>query len=458
MNLRTPLIALAASAITAASLTGCGEDGTIGSSLLDDQVQIVVDSSFTITGKSVAVNSVRPGTMTELIGKIEIPNYGVLSSSVVAQFLPSVELDTTNYSADNVDSVKLNFRYLPGSFIGDSVVPMRVTVYPLTQQLPSMIGSDFDPAGYYNPNDKLGSVVYAPSTLDDSISASQTTRTMAVKLPNEFGKTLFNKFEANPANFASGPIFTQNVFPGIYVESTYGSGRVMKIARTTVTVHLSKITKKDTIIDTTHAEHEYLCVSPEVINNNNIKVEYAQSLIDKIEAGSTMLVAPAGYNVDVRFPAPEIISTYRNNSGKLALLNSVTMEIPADTIATNKKAVAPTYVLMVLKKDMNDFFANKQIPDNKTSFYATYSSTTGYSFSGMGSFVKDLMEKDELKEEDYTFTLVPVNITFEQNVSSYYSTSYEVSDVQPLVESPAVAELRLDKAKIKLTYSKQTNL
>lgn len=461
MKSRISLFVLAAAGAACASLSGCGEDGSIGSSLLEDQVQIVVDSSFTISGSSEQVRSIRPRTLTELLGNVTIPGYGTISSSVVAQFLPAVALDTATFTADNVDSIFMNFRYVPGSFIGDSIVPMGVTVYPLTRQLPSDIDSDFSPEGYFSSSDVLGSTVYTASTLDNDSLAKLTTRTVAVKLPVEFGRKLYKAFEDNPDDYAGGAIFTSKVFPGFYARSTFGSGRLLRATRTSMTMHLRAIKenastgKKDTV----NSVQEYYAVAPEVINNNNLSVTLDPALTDRINTGSALLVAPLGYESRLRFPAPEIMAAYRNHGSSLAVLNSVTMSIPVDSVVESKMVGIPPYVLLVLSKDRDDFFSGNKLPDNKTSFYASYDQSSGsYSFTALGTYINELLEREEeIKEEDYTFSLVPVMVNFELDMTSY-SQRYIVSEVIPYIEGPVAAELDLENAKIKLTYSKQIQL
>ncbi len=459
MNPRKSILAIAAG-VACAAISSCGDEGTIGSSLLEDQVQIIVDSTFTVSGQSVPVKNIRPRTLTELLGVVNIPEFGTIRSSIVAQFMPSVALDTAIYTADDVDSIFLNFRYIPGSFIGDSIVPMGLTVYPLTRQLPSDLASDFDPSGYYSPTDVLGTTIYTASTLDNDSLAALSTRTVAVKLPVEFGRRLYRAFEDNPSDYANGDVFTRNVFPGIYVNSSFGSGRLLIASRTSMTMHLHKtIETSSGPKDTLAVEQEYYTVAPEVINNNNLSIEFAPSLLEKINGGKAMLVAPAGYDSRLRFPAPEVIASFRNHGTSLAVLNAVTMFIPADSIAHGTKISIPPYVLMVLEKERDEFFSQNMIPDNKTSFYAAYDSATGgYSFSALATYINNLMNSsEELKEEDYTFVLVPVKINFEQDMTSY-SQRYIVSEVLPYIDGPAAAELDLGNAKVKLTYSKQIQL
>ncbi len=459
MNPRKSILAIAAG-VACAAISSCGDEGTIGSSLLEDQVQIIVDSTFTVSGQSVPVKNIRPRTLTELLGVVNIPEFGTIRSSIVAQFMPSVALDTAIYTADDVDSIFLNFRYIPGSFIGDSIVPMGLTVYPLTRQLPSDLASDFDPSGYYSPTDVLGTTIYTASTLDNDSLAALSTRTVAVKLPVEFGRRLYRAFEDNPSDYANGDVFTRNVFPGIYVNSSFGSGRLLIASRTSMTVHLHKtIETSSGSKDTLAVEQEYYTVAPEVINNNNLSIEFAPSLLEKINGGKAMLVAPAGYDSRLRFPASEVIASFRNHGTSLAVLNAVTMFIPADSIAHGTKISIPPYVLMVPEKERDKFFSQNMIPDNKTSFYAAYDSATGgYSFSALATYINNLMNSsEELKEEDYTFVLVPVKINFEQDMTSY-SQRYIVSEVLPYIDGPAAAELDLGNAKVKLTYSKQIQL
>lgn len=461
MKVRTLATGMLAGAFAMFIAASCGDEGTIGSSLLEDEVQIVVDSSFTVSGQSVPMGVVQPRTLTELVGAVCIPNYGTISSNVVAQFVPAVALDTANFTAADIDSAFINFRYYPGGFIGDSIVPMGITVYPLTKQLPADVDTDFDPTGFYNPANVLASGIYSPSTLDDAKSAALATRTVALKLPIEFARNLFDAFVENPANYQSGAVFTRNVFPGFFATTTFGSGRLMHFERASVTMNFTQYTQNTTTnkTDTAVVEQEYYAVAPEVINNNNITVDLDPQLLARINAGEAMMVAPAGYNARLRFPAPEVMAAYRAHGGLMAVLNTVSLEIPADTIATGGMAEVPTYALLVLEKDLEDFFSQNKLPDNKTSFYAAYDSSTGkYTFSALATYVENLLQSESAPtEEDYTFCLVPVTVNFEQDMTSY-TTRYIVSEVIPYIDGPSVAVLDLAKAKVRLTYSKQVSL
>ncbi len=165
------ILPLVAAAMTI-SFCACEDNASsIGSSLTGDNVEIIIDSSFTISGTTHRVNAIRPKTTEQLIGSITIPGYGTLASEVVTQFLPSTLLDTANYTAANIDSICLTMSYLPTDFIGDSVAPLGVAAYPLTKLLPNDIASDFNPEGYYSTT-MLGSKIYNASTIDDATTAA----------------------------------------------------------------------------------------------------------------------------------------------------------------------------------------------------------------------------------------------------------------------------------------------
>ena len=115
--------------------TACDDStSTIGSTLTGQNVEIKIDSSYQVSGHTVRVARIRPKTTEQLIGCIDIPAYGSLRTSNVMQFLPSTALDTANFTSENVDSLILTLRYGRGAFLGDSVAPMGISVYPLTDK------------------------------------------------------------------------------------------------------------------------------------------------------------------------------------------------------------------------------------------------------------------------------------------------------------------------------------
>jgi hypothetical protein len=194
--------------------------------------------------------------------------------------------------------------------------------------------------------------------------------------------------------------------------------------------------------------------APEVVSNTNINFKMAQGLDDLANAGHALIVTPAGRDVEITFPIKDVINSYRSQSGNLAVLNSLEFSVPADSIANGRGIEVPTTLLMVLSKNKEQFFADNDLPDDVLSFYGTYSSTDNeYVFDNMRSYMLEMMELgNDLTEEDYTFTLTPVTLITE---SSSYTTSTTTSGIAPTMSLPSMVDLKLDEAKIKLTFSRQ---
>ena len=177
-----------------------------------------------------------------------------------------------------------------------------------------------------------------------------------------------------------------------------------------------------------------------------------------ITSGDNLLVAPAGTEVELEFPLDAVLSSYRRGAGSLSVLNNVSCEIPAEEIANDYGIEVPQQVLMVLKNKKKEFFEKNKIADSKTSFMATYNSARkSYIFSEMRQYILDMLAKSAVTSDDWTFIITPVNVETETTSSSYYSsgTTY-ITNVSPYVTKPAMVKLNLEKAKIKLTYSKQS--
>lgn len=456
------MLAIPAVAIIA-SLAACNDSSTIGSSIVQDRVQVIVDSAFTVTGRSVSTEKVQSRTVSQLIGLIDAPGYGKLSSDVVMQFMPSSQLDTNLTKASDIDSLVMYMYMSTGEYVGDSIVPMGFDVYRLTKNLPSPIYSNFDPEGYYDATQPLATKIYNISNESLKLGGDTVYATgveLSVKLPRTLAVELFDAYKTHPEYYQSPSAFVNNVFKGLYVKNSFGSGRLMRTTTTLMSMYYHYYDQEND--STIYGSGNYFAVTPEVISNNDIAFQISPALQQRIDAGSQIVAAPVGMELTIKFPAVEIMNSYKSSNSSLSVLNTVSFAIPASVISNEFKFGVPNYLLMVLAKDREEFFAKNQLPDNKTSFYATYDSNTGqYTFGDMRDYINLLLEKSSVSEEDYTFNLVPVMATFESNSNSsyyyYYGTQQQtLATITPYMSAPVMSELFLDKAKIKLTYSTQS--
>ena len=173
-----------------------------------------------------------------------------------------------------------------------------------------------------------------------------------------------------------------------------------------------------------------------------------------IQNGDNILVAPTGTNVEISFPTQDIIEKYVKNKGSLSVINSLTFEIPVAKIPNKYNITPPPYVLLIKKSDVDSFFANSQVTDNESSFYAAYNKEkNSYQFSDMRSYIVNMISKGDIEPEDFEFVIIPVSVNTENTTST---SAIYLKDIVPYIETPAMAKLLLDKAKIKFTYSTQT--
>lgn len=466
---------LAVGALAMLPVVSCEDSSSAGASLVQDEVEIVMDSAFTVSGRPVSNDLVQSRTILQLLGSIKAGGYGTFSSDIVCQYMPAANIDTFGVKADYIDSVKLELCMYQSAFAGDSTVPMGLKVYMLNKQLPSPIYSDFDPSGYYDASSPLGGATYS-ALLDGAEIATDANgvlyKSIYVDLPREIGLKLYDLFLNSPQTLQSPQAFAK-WFPGLYIANSFGSGRVTRINSNRINVYyhsVHKITDETNPRDTTlYHVSSYMGVTPEVISNNNISYTMSDDLKTMAQDGETILVGPTGYDVEFTFPAQDILDKYYSQSGSLAVINALNFSIPVKTIDNDYGLLPPPYILMVKKSQKDKFFATTQINDNLSSFYATYdSSTQSYSFSSMRDYIIDLVKKGEVTSDDVEFVICPVQVSFYSNASSsslygyyygyygYNTTSMQVSTITPYVTEPVMTILDLDNAKIDFTFSKQT--
>ena len=298
-------------------LSSCGdENSAIGSSIVDTNIEIVVDSSFQelITVESVPNDSVVGRTITQLIGRISIPGYGRLETDFLTQFMPAANFDTVG--VNKLDSLILYLSYNTESFTGDSLAPMQLSVYPLDKRLESPVYSGIDPAEYYNAQAApvaLTSYNASFLGLPDSL-IELGYKMIRVKLPDEMADRFYQKYKEDPTVFSSPSRFTQ-YFPGFYVKTSYGSGCVVNVQNTVMNLHYTKTTVINDKDSTYNSTQTLMAVTPEITTGNHIKLEIDAEIKNEISSGKVYLQAPAGLNVLIHFPTRKIIETFEDAVG-----------------------------------------------------------------------------------------------------------------------------------------------
>jgi len=67
-NKRKSLVIGTVATLMASSMIGCNESSVIGESIVQDNVEVVIDSAFSVTGHTAENGAVLSRTITQLIG------------------------------------------------------------------------------------------------------------------------------------------------------------------------------------------------------------------------------------------------------------------------------------------------------------------------------------------------------------------------------------------------------
>lgn len=447
-------------------LVSCQDDvSVIGNSVAKGEVVISIDSvGFKLNGRSVAAPVIDARSTTNMLGRLSLPEYGDLRCSYVSRLMSVPELTIPDsITVDSINHFKMVLEIPRGQITGDSLAPQRLRVYELTKQLPDDITNQFDPTGYYSPSSLLGTKSYTASAaaLSDSAFTKLSSIPLTVELPVEKGKRVFEEYRNNPSTF-EWPASFAKFFPGIYVENDFGRGCVFNVSSTRFNLFWKRLKREYNYTDSVWVDKivtdsvTVFATAPEVLSSNNISLIPSDAVKDAVARGEVMMQSPAGYNVEIDFPAQEIIDQFQKQGSSLSIVNNLSLTVPIETMANDLGVTEPPYMLMVKRNELEDFFAKNKIPDNKTSFWGAYSSTDkSYIFTSMREYIVQLIKAGEpVKPEDMEFTLVPVEIIKETSSTGSSVQTY-VTGCVPYLARPALCRLMLDKAKIKFTFSSE---
>lgn len=441
----------------------------IGDSIVSGEASISIDSIiFDLNATPVKKDRFDARSGSFMFGNINVPEYGELNCSFVSRFMSVTSLPAADtIPTERVDSCKLLIGVPRGNMTGDSISVQQLAVYPLNKQLPSSITNQFDPSGYYAKKDVLGSLNYTGSMLGEVDSLYYTTSgfNLSVKLPVELGRDIFTKYKESPEIFAWPQTFAQ-YFPGIYVKPTFGNGCVINSTQLLMVAYVhnfktteetdsagNKTTKETLVRDSVLM----FSATPEVLSSNNISYKVSNHIKNLISQGKTIITTPGGYEAKFQFPAKDVIERYRKNNTRLSIISNLSLSIPAEEVENEHGIYVAPYMLLIKTSEVENFFANNKIPDNKTSFYASYNAISKtYEFSELRDYLLNLLDKETITDDDIDFSLVPVLISQESVNNTYYgSTTYYVTKCVPYILAPTMTQLDTKNALVVFTFSSQ---
>lgn len=410
-----------------------------------DGISVGTDT-IEINAKTVMVNKIFAKTKNPVLGEYIDPIFGSIKSDYVAEFyIP----ENTKFPANAViDSVKMNLSFL--SWVGDSLAPMRLTAYEINKTLPiSNFYTDFNPSGYYDSTQPLGSSTFSVKTSEHQHDPqSRMTRyVMDLELPVSLGE----RFLTNQDKLKDTETF-RDLFKGLYVTTTFGTGTILNVEYSLLFVHYKYPGKTTANADTTFTGAIRLSVTPEVTQINRVQNQNNDLLTPN--DNFTYLKSPAGVNTEIVFPFSQI-----SNMLEAQALNIATFTVQAvpETNQNEKFKLPPPSTLLLINKDsLSGFFENRRMHNNITTFYAQLDTTSyTYNFGNISTMINHYKEKNNGKLNDLTYMIIPVAATYSTSQDYFGQTSSTISSISNLMTpSATVISKKPEDLRLELIFSK----
>lgn len=183
--------------------------------------------------------------------------------------------------------------------------------------------------------------------------------------------------------FKDSESFINNVLKGFYVHTISGEGSILYISDIYLHLTIAYWTKTEADKDTLVHTIVPMSSTKEVFMSTRFRNSGMTELVS--DPKCTYLKTPAGLCTEVTLPIEEMYQAHKNDT-----LNSISVSFQKLKDQSNSpfKMGTPSNLLMVRKGEMKDFFENNKVYDNKTTFIATYSSTTNsYDFSKLNRLI-----------------------------------------------------------------------
>lgn len=435
-------------------LSGCSDDlNLVGSTIQPDgdKMPVYVDT-FQMQATTLLMDSVYARTTSGLLGEFYDPLYGNVKSDYICQFYCPDDFKFKQQPIDGkIDSVNFNIIYYSGSWVGDSLTPMRAQLYPVTKELEREFYTNFDPEEYCDMSTSWGAQTYTAhdNSVPDSVryyinSSGQYTYvpSVTIRMPKELGQKFYDESINNPGTFSDQEAFNK-FFPGLYVTTTYGSGNILQVSYSSISIYYRYNVKGSQNQDSTVYTSETFNVTKEVLQLNRFKSE--EESLDKLLADNDSLAylkTPAGVYTQLTIPAQDIVDRIGDR-----VINNIPLTIKALPQENWQWALsAPANLLLLPKDSLATFFINNKIEDNRTAFRAGYSTNSrSYSFGNISNLMQEHIKNNP--DKDMVLLLIPVERVTGQTTDYYGRTQEYTAAINNYLLPSGVKLLKTEDAR-----------
>ncbi|MBO7114175.1 MAG: DUF4270 domain-containing protein [Bacteroidaceae bacterium] len=360
--------------------------------------------------------------------------YGIGDHKFPQWFIDSVG-DQKPYYAD----IKIYY----SKYFGDPTNPIKIEVFALDSLLDSDViyYPDLDPSEFCDLSNPLVTYTCSGWNYQDNDSVRYNDNyypKIVIPLPDSIAKEILESY-FDPARrhyFDDSESFMRNFIKGFYIRCSQGDGTILYVDRTILEVNFKHIdyASEDDDHKTMISAMAQFPGNKEVLQVNTFKWSgFDDELADN---SCTWIRSPFGLLTEITLPIDSMkVDGYVLNSAQLRLSNAVT--------PSNKyKPSVPSYLLLIRKGNLKDFFAKNNTIDGVESLAAAYSTKFGtYTYENIAAMVeliyserKEWMTRNNASAADYEAAnpdwnkviLIPVKPLFDSNnaVISYSIDTY----------------------------------
>jgi len=313
--------------------------------------------------------------------------YGI-GNSVFPQWFDSAVAGQKPYYA--------NLKLYYTNYFGDPSNPIKIEVYPLNRMLDEWTSyyPSTDPSLFYDASaEPLASITVSGLNLQDNDSLRSTSSyypSITIPLSDSIAKTILESY-INPETrhyFADSKSFMENLFKGFYIRCSQGDGTIFYIDRTILEVNFKCIGLDDDDEPAMESLMAEFAGNSEVLQLNVLKwTGLDNELADNT---CTWIRSPFGVLTEISLPIDDMRDReYVLNAAQLRISTAVTP-------ANEYKPSIPTYLLLIRKERINEFFSKNSNVDNTESYIATYSSKYGtYTYENIAAMVEKIYSDRE---------------------------------------------------------------
>lgn len=382
--------------------------------------------TFEITAKTIQVNSVLANTSNCYLGAIENNSIqGISQVGFLSQYhiLPNYKypakdkmiVENNKVVADSCDL----YLYFNEVF-GHPNTTLKVQAQKLSDT--NIMPEDGLNNTSLNPNDYLDATTTIKGETSFNIQERLSMASSAenaykgyvqIKLPTEYATNILNKYYEHPEWFKNSYQFIHHVCPGFGFSTSGSLGAVLKVDISTLNLYFRYHTKtkedNDTIVNGMHR----MVATPEVIQNNFVKNIFDFENIANQEQFS-YITSPAGVTTELDLNIEDFTTSTKNDS-----INQVRINLQVTNTEGDSYLKHPEMLVLLRKKDLNEFFESQQMPDMKTSFYAAYNANTkSYVFINIVPLI-NVLKEEKNKKDSQKLVLVPVTPNFTMKRDPY---------------------------------------